>query len=108
MRKINKLLSAAGPLVFLGLSLFLVYIGTDSEAQTPPAKPAMWGDDITVATGTVEGGISVTYDSDFNQYAVRCSTVGVSGYNMYLYNSTDDGQTWQRLLFTTIKKRFFP
>jgi hypothetical protein len=100
MRKIDRSVSITGLLLFTGALLFFVYGTTDSAAQAQFAKPNMWGDDVTVATGTVEGGIAVTYDSDFNQYAVRCSTIGAPGYNMYLYNSTDDGQTWQRLPYS--------
>ena len=37
-------------------------------------KPFTWGNDVTVATGPVEGGISLASDTSGNLYAVRCTT----------------------------------
>jgi hypothetical protein len=58
-------------------------------------KPFVWGNDATVATGDVQGGISAAYDSAFNQYAARCAEY--SGYDrrrVEIYKSTNNGATW--------------
>jgi hypothetical protein len=59
-------------------------------------KPFIWGDDATIATGSVDGGIGATYDNDFNQYAARCTTYNAIARNsIKVYKSADEGATWQ-------------
>ncbi|KPK99737.1 MAG: hypothetical protein AMJ91_06530 [candidate division Zixibacteria bacterium SM23_73_3] len=59
-------------------------------------KPFVWGVDATISTGSVEGGISVAYDSSFTHYAVRCTTYGgLERRGIKVYKSTDNGATWQ-------------
>jgi len=63
-------------------------------------KPSRWGNDDTIATGTVSGGISATYDISGNMYAARCSTYNdTAQHAVLIYKSTDDGQTWQPFKF---------
>ncbi|HEX7401416.1 MAG TPA: sialidase family protein, partial [candidate division Zixibacteria bacterium] len=63
-------------------------------------KPWKWGTDVTVATGTMEGGISITTDADFNMYAARCTTYNAITANaIKVYKSTDAGYTWQPFTF---------
>lgn len=58
-------------------------------------KPFVWGDDATICTGALQGGISVAYDSNFTQYAVRCTTYNsVERAQLKVYKSTDYGATW--------------
>jgi hypothetical protein len=61
-------------------------------------KPFTWGNDVTIATGTVEGGTSLASDTSGNLYAVRCST-DVST-TLIIYKSTDAGESWSRLTQT--------
>jgi hypothetical protein len=61
-------------------------------------KPLTWGNDVVVATGPVEGGISLTCDTSGNLYAARCST-DVST-TIFIYKSTDAGQSWSYLTQT--------
>lgn len=63
-----------------------------------PYKPFVWGNDVTIATGTVEGGISIASDTSGNLYAVRCST-DVST-TLIIYKSTDAGESWSYLTQT--------
>lgn len=71
---------------------------------TPPIKddaflrPPTWGNDVTIATGTVSGGISTDYDNFGNIYAVRCTTyLGNSNGKVDIYKSTDNGTSWSRI-----------
>lgn len=58
-------------------------------------KPFLWGNDVTIATGSVSGGISTDYDTSGNMYAVRCSTYNDSSNAMVqVYKSTDGGASW--------------
>ncbi len=59
-------------------------------------KPWMWGNDVTISTGTVTGGISADYDTAGNLYAARCSTYYFKGVNsrVIVYKSTDNGASW--------------
>lgn len=59
-------------------------------------KPSRWGNDVTIATGSVSGGISTDYDTAGNLYAVRCTTwesKGVSS-KVVVYRSTNNGTSW--------------
>ncbi len=58
------------------------------EGSAP--KPFTWDNDLTVATGSVEGGISIDSDTSGNLYAVRCTTGG----DFRIYKSTDGGKNW--------------
>ncbi len=71
---------------------------------TPPLrdesfqKPFMWGNDVTIAPGTVSNGISVDYGSSGILYAVRCTTyAGVSNARVNVYKSTNEGESWSWL-----------
>jgi hypothetical protein len=66
-----------------------------------------WGDDVTIATGTVEGGISATYDMDGNMYAARCTTHnGAARRGLRVYKSTDSGATWELIKWFTSTSEF--
>jgi hypothetical protein len=55
----------------------------------------LWDDDVTVATGTASGGISIDYDEDGNLYAVRCTTYqGRENARLAIYKSSDGGILW--------------
>lgn len=57
-----------------------------------------WGNDVTIAQGSISGGISSDYDFSGNIYAVRCSTyMGTDNASMRVYKSTDDGASWSDL-----------
>ena len=61
-------------------------------------RPPIWGNDVTIATGTVSGGISTDYDNSGNVYAVRCTTyLGNTNGKVDVYKSTDNGASWFRL-----------
>ena len=61
-------------------------------------KPFTWGNDVTIAKGSVEGGISIDSDTSGNLYAVRCSShVSIS---LVIYKSTDAGESWSYLTKT--------
>jgi hypothetical protein len=63
-------------------------------------KPSRWGNDDTIATGPVYGGISATYDANGNIYAARCSTYNdTAQHAVIIYKSTDNGYTWQPFKF---------
>jgi len=65
-------------------------IGEDRFLKLPT-----WGNDINIATGTVAGGISTTYDNDGNLYAARCTTDnGIQRGMIKIYKSTNGGQEW--------------
>jgi hypothetical protein len=73
---------------------------------TPPLKddsfqkPFKWGNDATIASGTVSNGISTDYDADGNLYAVRCSTyAGTANAMVQIHKSTDQGATWMLLTY---------
>jgi len=73
----------------------------DGEVEVPVGeltahKPWKWGTDITVATGTMVGGISITTDANFNMYAARCTTyqTDIERNAIVVYKSTDYGYTW--------------
>lgn len=59
-------------------------------------KPWKWGTDITVATGTMAGGISISTDANWNMYAARCTTyqADIERNAIVVYKSTDLGYTW--------------
>ena len=64
-------------------------------------KPCMWGNDVLVAGGSIEGGFSADYDNNGYIYAARCSTyLDVSNAYIRVYKSTDGGASWS--LFTYI------
>jgi hypothetical protein len=72
-----------------------------SPRVTPPLRDCefnrspLWGNDVTVATGTVEGGIYAEYDAGGNLYAARCSTyLGISNAQVMVYKSTNGGASW--------------
>jgi hypothetical protein len=71
---------------------------TSPLGETEAPKAFTWGNDVTVATGTVEGGISLASDTSGNLYAVRCST-DVST-TIFIYKSTDAGESWSYLTQT--------
>jgi hypothetical protein len=86
---------------FLAVPLFLSVNAQVSVEHTRPQPPLYengthktfaWGNDVTVATGTVEGGISLASDTSGNLYAARCST-DVST-TIFIYKSTDAGASW--------------
>lgn len=61
-------------------------------------KPYLWGNDVTIATGPVFGGLSTDYDESGNLYAVRCTTyMDSSDACIRVYKSTDDGASWDYL-----------
>ncbi len=61
-------------------------------------KPWLWGNDVTIATGPVSGGISTDYDTSGNIYAVRCTTYLDSSNSMVqVLKSTDGGESWFQL-----------
>jgi hypothetical protein len=63
-------------------------------------KPFKWGTDVQVASGTMEGGISITMDANFIMYAARCTTYNAITANaIAVYKSTDAGSTWQPFTF---------
>ncbi len=78
---------------------------TDHTGPRPPFyengthKTFAWGNDVTLAMGTVEGGISLASDTSGNLYAVRCST-DVST-TIFIYKSTDAGASWSYLTETS-------
>lgn len=97
--------------IYLGISLLLlvllcspalsVIVTTEAggfQHRQPPVgdagihKAFIWGNDVTIATGTVEGGISLAGDTSGNLYAARCST-SVST-TIFIYKSTDAGASW--------------
>jgi hypothetical protein len=63
-------------------------------------KSPLWGNDTTIATGPVEGGISATYDATSgNMYAARCTTYNsVERRMVKVYKSADGGVTWQNIV----------
>lgn len=80
----------------------------DMEPWPPPVvppikddaflRPAIWGNDVTIATGTVSGGISTDYDNSGNIYAVRCTTyAGNTNGKVDIYKSTNGGTSWSRI-----------
>jgi hypothetical protein len=76
----------------------------DLPGLTPPEDdnavpaPSLWGDDVTIATGSVSGGISTDHDNDGNLYAVRCTTYsGVDKGRVNVYKSMDEGTSWHFL-----------
>jgi len=78
----------------------------DGEVEVPVGeltshKPWKWGTDITVATGTMVGGISITTDANFNMYAARCTTYqsDIERNAIVVYKSTDYGYTWNHFTF---------
>jgi hypothetical protein len=57
-----------------------------------------WGNDATIALGTLSDGISTDYDPSNNIYAVRCSTyLGTSNAYVKVYKSTNEGASWSYL-----------
>ena len=98
MRFIKGLMLGVGFFV-LGEVIFLfMNVAMVSQAQLSHDKLNMWGNDVTVATGTAEGGISLASDTSGNLYAVRCST-DVST-TLIIYKSTDAGASWPYLTQT--------
>jgi hypothetical protein len=94
MRLIISLILMIGFFVFFGAVSPIMGGGTDSKAQSQFEKP-LWGTDNTVATGSVENGISIDQDTAGNLYAVRCSTYnGVENAWIKIYKSTDGGANW--------------
>jgi hypothetical protein len=77
---------------------------TDHTGPRPPFcesgahKAFAWGNDVTIVTGPVEGGISLASDTSGNLYAVRCSTDVSTA--LIIYKSTDAGASWFRLTQT--------
>jgi hypothetical protein len=67
-------------------------VGGSHAAYGNSHKAFTWGNDVTIATGTVEGGTSLAGDTSGNLYAVRCST-DVST-TLIIYKSTDAGESW--------------
>ena len=59
-------------------------------------KPSRWGNDVTIATGPVYGGISTDYDTAGNLYAARCTTWSDKGNfsKVIVYRSTNNGTSW--------------
>jgi hypothetical protein len=86
------------------------FVSADEQVftdQTGPRQPICessahkafsWGNDVTIVTGPVEGGISLASDTSGNLYAVRCST-DVST-TLIIYKSTDAGAFWSHLAET--------
>jgi hypothetical protein len=88
-------------LCFLGSPAILAADGGGFQYSQPPLseqiahKAFTWGNDVTVAEGPVEGGISLASDTSGNLYAVRCSTWnGVPDAHIAVYKSTDGGESW--------------
>jgi hypothetical protein len=55
----------------------------------------IWGNDVSVAEGSVSGGISIECDAVGNMYAVRCTTyLDSSNAGVRIYKSTDGGASW--------------
>lgn len=78
--------------------------GFGAPGVVPPIKddaflrPLSWGSDVTIATGTVSGGISTDYDNLGNIYAVRCTTyAGNTNGKVDIYKSTNGGTSWSRI-----------
>jgi hypothetical protein len=70
-----------------------------------------WGSDVTIATGAVSGGISATYDSYGNMYAVRCTTyLDNENGKLDIFKSTDGGVSWNRIngWYSNTNKYFYP
>jgi len=58
-------------------------------------KPSLWGNDDTITTGPIYGGISSDYDTSGNLYAVRCSTyIDSTNACVKVYKSTNSGASW--------------
>ncbi len=79
-------------------------VSIDNPRVTPPLKDGSsyrlfkWGNDATIAPGTVSGGISVDYDASGNLYAVRCTTwAGVANARVHVYKSVNEGASWSWL-----------
>jgi len=95
MRVIKGLIPMMGLFVFFGAVFPIMGGGTDSEAQSQFEKPHLWDDDVLVADGPVQNGISIDHDTSGNLYAVRCSTYnGVDNAFVGIYKSTDGGANW--------------
>ena len=95
MRVIKGLILMVGLFVFFEAVFPIMGGRTDSEAQSQFEKPFVWWNDVTVATGPVENGISIDHDTSGNLYAVRCSTYnGVDNAFVGIYKSTDGGANW--------------
>ncbi len=77
-------------------SVLQKHAGIDlSDNAMKSYKTSLWGNDVTVGTGTVYGGIDVVSDADFNMYAARCTTYNDIYSNMIIvYKSTNEGQNW--------------
>ena len=68
------------------------------EDHNTPPRPFLWGNDATITTGPVLGGISTDYDGDGNVYAARCTTYsGTENARIRIYKSTDGGVSWAHL-----------
>ena len=70
-------------------------------APVPPQRDgeayrhSVWGNDVTVAEGSVSGGISIDCDAGGNMYAVRCTTyLDSTDAGINIYKSTDGGGSW--------------
>jgi hypothetical protein len=89
-------------LCFLGSpAIFTADEGGFQQSQLPLGeqiahKAFIWGNDVTVAEGSVEGGISLASDTSGNLYAVRCTTGG----DFRIFKSTDAGESWSDLGMT--------
>jgi hypothetical protein len=81
-----------------------IEVPMDQPGVSPPFKDDSsyrffnWGNDATIAVGTLSDGISTDYDPSNNIYAVRCSTyLGTSNAYVKIYKSTNEGASWYYL-----------
>jgi hypothetical protein len=73
-------------------------VGLPPENDGAVGGALLWGDDVTIATGSVAEGISVDWDDDGGLYAVRCTTyMGTENARINIYKSTDSGISWFHL-----------
>ncbi len=69
---------------------------TSVERHHTLSKPLIWGNDVLIASGPIEGGIAADYDTAGNLYAARCSTVSDKAVQstVIVYKSTVNGASW--------------
>jgi hypothetical protein len=86
-------------MVLLCLHAAPAVLAVDNEGSLHPQPPLRegsvpksftWDNDKLITSGSVEGGISIDYDTSGNLYAVRCTDGG----DCTIYKSTNGGTSW--------------
>jgi hypothetical protein len=86
--------------LLVGMVSCFLFCANVSAIGEDAYQPWKWGTDITVASGSMQGGISITTDLNGNMYAARCTTYNaITGNAIDIYRSTDLGQSWQSFVF---------